>query len=68
MIAELNPALILVLGALLLPLLPRSAQGWAAMALPLLGLGQLLLLGKGEWGQIEFLGHQLVTLRIVKVL
>lgn len=64
MIAELNPALILVIGALLLPLLPRSAQGWGAMALPLLGLGQLLLLGKGEWGQIEFLGHQLVTLRI----
>ncbi len=64
MIADFNPALILVLGAFLLPLLPKAARGWGNVALPVLGLAQMLLLGKGEWGQIEFLGYQLVTMRI----
>ncbi|MEO1264500.1 MAG: proton-conducting transporter membrane subunit, partial [Pseudomonadota bacterium] len=64
MIAELNPGLILILGALLIPLVPQIARGAISLALPLVGLAQLLLLPRGEAGQIALFGYQLVTLRI----
>jgi multicomponent Na+:H+ antiporter subunit D len=64
MIADLSPGLILILGALLVPLLPRALRGWWMIALPVLAFLQLLGLPMGYHGIAEIGGQQLITLRI----
>lgn len=64
MSAEFSPALILILGGLLVPLLSGRARGAYMLALPVIGFLYLLALKPGEYGQIEFLGQMLVTLRV----
>jgi multicomponent Na+:H+ antiporter subunit D len=64
MIAELSPGLILIVGALLVPVLPRAMRGWWMIALPVLGFLQLLGLPQGNHGLVEIGGIQLTTLRI----
>ena len=64
MIESLNPALILVLGGALLPLMPERARSWATLVLPAAAAVQLLLLPFGEQGQIQVFGYQLTTLRL----
>ena len=64
MIADLSPGLILILGALLVPLLPRALRGWWMIALPILAFLQLLSLPVGYHGIVEIGGLQLTTLRI----
>jgi multicomponent Na+:H+ antiporter subunit D len=65
MIAEVSPALVLILGALLVPLTP---QGWIRgaymLALPALAGVQVLMLPSGEFGQVELFGLSLTTLRM----
>jgi len=64
MIADLSPGLILMLGALAIPLLPGRARPWWALALPVLGFVQALGLADGQAGQIAVMGLELTTLRV----
>src|SRR3970040_1553691 len=60
---ELSPAWTLIAGAALVPFLRGAARGLWTVALPLAGMVQLWLLPAGEFGQLQFLGEQLVLVR-----
>ena len=60
---ELSPAWTLILGAALVPFLCGAARNIWVVALPLVGMLQLWLLPAGEYGQVQFLGEQLLLLR-----
>jgi len=64
MIGEVSPGLILILGALLVPLLKGLVRSAYMLALPALAFAQLVALPYGDLGQISVLGLPLVTLRI----
>ncbi len=64
MIADLPPGLILILGGLAIPFIPAGLRRYYMLALPVLGLLQLLLLPTGAQGQIEMFGHTLTFLRV----
>jgi len=64
MIEGLNPGLILILGALLVPLTRGFIRTILLLGLPLLGLAQLLSLGLGSWGEMEIMGMSLVLTKI----
>jgi len=64
MIADLPPGLILILGALAVPIIPTWARRYYMLALPSLGLLHLLTLPDGLQGQVEMFGHTLTFLRI----
>ncbi len=64
MIADLPPGLILILGALAIPFVPTGIRRYYMLALPVLGLAQLLALPTGIQGQVEMFGHSLVFLRV----
>jgi multicomponent Na+:H+ antiporter subunit D len=61
---ELSPAWTLILGAALVPLLRGAARGAWVVALPLIGMLQLWHLPAGEYGQLQFLGEQLLLVRV----
>ncbi len=61
---ELSPAWTLILGAALVPFLRGTARALFTLALPIAGMVQLWLLPAGEFGQLEFLGEQLLLLRV----
>ncbi len=61
---ELSPAWTLILGAALVPFLRGTARGLWTLALPVAGMVQLWLLPAGEFGQLTFLGEQLLLLRV----
>ncbi len=68
MTAELNPGLILILGALLVPFLPgRMLRGAFMLALPVAAFFYLQGLGTGELGRMTLFDYELVTLRIDKL-
>ncbi|MDX1484736.1 MAG: Na(+)/H(+) antiporter subunit D [Alphaproteobacteria bacterium] len=64
MIADLPPGLILILGALGVPFVPRWVRRYYLLALPALGLLQLFMLPAGVSAQVEMFGHTLTFLRI----
>jgi len=64
MIADLPPGLILILGALAIPFIPAWARRYYMLALPALGLLQLLFLPAGIHGQVEMFGHTLTFIRV----
>ena len=64
MIEGLNPGLILILGALLVPLTSGFIRSLLILALPVLALVQIYTLGLGTWGHFEFLGLSLEITRI----
>ena len=64
MIAELNPAFILILGALVVPLLSGRVRAMYMLALPVLALAQLISLPSGEHGTWQIFEYTLTTLRI----
>ena len=64
MIADLPPGLILILGALLVPFVPVQARRLYMLALPVLGLAQLLTLPMGIGAQVETFGLTLTFLRV----
>ena len=64
MIADLPPGLILILGALLVPFVPARVRRVYMLALPVLGLVQLLTLPMGMGAQVEMFGLTLTFLRI----
>ena len=64
MIGELSPGLILILGALLVPLLKGYARGAYMLALPVIAFVHLLSLPEGNLGVVELSGLTLTTLRV----
>lgn len=65
MTVEFTPALILILGAVLVPLIPAGwPRGVYMLALPALALLQILGLPHGEMGQVTLFGLELTTLRV----
>jgi len=67
MTGEFSPGLILIVGALLVPLLPGRLRGPYLLALPLIAFGHLMTLPYGEFGRVQFLGLNLITLRVDKL-
>lgn len=64
MIGELNSGLILILGALPVPLLPGRLRSAYMLALPPLAFLHLLGLPEGVFGQITLFDLKLATLRV----
>jgi multicomponent Na+:H+ antiporter subunit D len=64
MIGEVSPGLILILGALLVPLLKGVVRSTYMLTLPVLAFAQLVALPYGDLGQFSVLGLPLVTLRV----
>ena len=64
MIASLSPALILVIGAFIVPFLPKNARQPVMLALPVLAMLQLWLTPFGNHGQFELMGLELTTVRL----
>lgn len=64
MFEALHPSLLLLLGAAILPLLPQSLRKPWLILVPLAGLAAVFSLSPGQFGQFEFLGMSLVTLRV----
>ncbi len=67
MIADLPPGLILILGALLVPMLPRGLRYGYMLALPVLAMVQLWTLPTGNTAEVEIFGHVLILLRVDKL-
>ena len=65
--AWLNPALLMIAGGLLLPLLREWPRRLLTIALPLAGLAMLLAMPMGEAGQLQLFGLPLETLRLDKL-
>jgi multicomponent Na+:H+ antiporter subunit D len=64
MIEGLNPALILIIGGLLTPLLGGRGRAVYLLALPLLGIAQLWNMEYGVGGFVSLFDLQLTTLRL----
>ena len=64
MIEALPPGLVLILGALLIPLLPRRWQAPFAVALPVIGMAQLLALTPGVSHHLRLFDYELTVVRI----
>lgn len=64
MIEGLNPALILIVGALLVPLIPQPARRVYVILLPLLSMLQLVLHQHGTFAELSFFGMTLQTFRL----
>lgn len=64
MTINLPPGLIIILGALLVPLFRGRAQALYMLALPVVSLVQVLGLPHGEFGQVSFLSYTLTTIRV----
>jgi len=67
MIASIPPGLIMILGAILVPFLPSRVRGAYMLALPILGLWQLLMLDMGSFGQMTLFGYELMHVRVDKL-
>ena len=61
---DVSPGLILILGALLVPVLRGTARSVYMLALPVLAFLYLVALPYGSFGAFEFLDLNLVTLRV----
>lgn len=62
---HLPPGTIMMLGALFIPLLPRTVQGWSAILLPVLSMMHLLMsFSDGFVLDMSFMGNQLTPIRV----
>jgi multicomponent Na+:H+ antiporter subunit D len=64
MTGEVSPGLILIAGAILVPLLRGWLRGTYMLALPIVAFVYVLGLQSGQHGQVEVLGLTLTTLRV----
>ena len=64
MIGSFPPALTLVVGALLVPLLPERVRKVYLLVLPVISFAYLRSLGHGELGRIELFDYRLTLVRI----
>jgi multicomponent Na+:H+ antiporter subunit D len=60
----LHPSLILIAGALLIPLVPARIKRWYLLLIPLLLFVRILTLVPGTFGQIDFLDWSLIFGRV----
>ena len=60
----LHPSLILILGALLLPLVPARLKKGYLLLIPILLFARILTMARGEFGQVHFLDWTLVFGRV----
>jgi multicomponent Na+:H+ antiporter subunit D len=60
----LHPGLVLIVGAWLLPLLPRTTRRLAMVLLPAIALVDCILMTQGIYGEVRFLGLELVFGRV----
>jgi multicomponent Na+:H+ antiporter subunit D len=67
MTGEVSPGLILILGALLIPLLRGRLRSAYMLMLPVLAFAHLLALPHGELGHVQLFGLPLTTLRVDKL-
>jgi len=67
MISEINPGIILIAGALLIPILPGLVRSIHMLVVPIIAFIHVLGLPIGEFGQIELFELTLVTLRVDKL-
>ena len=62
---HLPPGTIMMLGALLIPLLPKKFQGWSAILLPILSMMHLLMaFSDGFILNFSFMGNELTPIRV----
>jgi len=59
-----HPALILIVGGLLVPFLPQRARGVFMLILPIVGLAELWTTADGSHGIIAAFGQEFVTMRV----
>jgi multicomponent Na+:H+ antiporter subunit D len=59
-----HPGLVLIVGAWLLPLLPRTTRRVAMVLLPAIALVDCILMAPGTYGEVRFLGLDLVFGRV----
>lgn len=64
MINSLPPGAIMMLGACLLPLVPRSAQGWVALLLPILSAIHLAMLPGDHIVELSYFGETLTPVAV----
>ena len=64
MIGEVSPGLILILGALIIPLLRGRLRSAYMLMLPVLAFAHLLALPHGELGKVQLFDLPLTTLRV----
>lgn len=62
--SSINPGLILVIGAVLVPLLPQTLRRWYLLALPVVGFIQVHTLADGTSVTMDMLGMTLEVLRV----
>jgi multicomponent Na+:H+ antiporter subunit D len=67
MIGEFSPGLILILGALLVPLLRGYPRAIYMLALPVVAFAHLMTLPTGDFGIVNLAGLTLTTLRVDKL-
>ena len=65
--SSLNPAILFVIGALLLPLTPVNARRYVALLIPLIGMALVLLTPNGSYGAVTIFGLELSTYRLDKL-
>ena len=63
-LAGLSPALVIVLGAIAVPLLRPRARNWYMLALPAIAFAALMATPDGDHGTLRYMGLELVTLRV----
>jgi multicomponent Na+:H+ antiporter subunit D len=67
MIAEFPPGLLLIVGAIFVPFVRGHLRSAYMLALPLLGLWQLVLLDPGSFGAMSVFGFELTHVRVDKL-
>jgi len=69
MIADLSPGLIVIFGALLIPLLPQNGQlrNIYMLALPVVAALQMLTHDQGSFGQVQIFDYTLTLFRLDKL-
>ena len=63
----IHPGLVLILGAWVIPLLRGRAKRAAMLALPIAAMALCFSMERGEYGQVSFLGQELVLGRVDKL-
>ena len=61
---SIPPGMIMMFGALFLPLFPRTLQGWVALLLPVLSFAHLLTLNIAPPEVVNVMGLELVPIRV----
>jgi len=67
MIVDFPPGLLLIIGALLVPFIKGQMRQVYMLALPILGIFQLMFLDAGTFGTISLFGYELTHVRVDKL-